>query len=238
VNQSLDKQRPAKQTLPRFYYFANRLLRHILFPLVRVHIEVTGRENVPTEGGLIVAGNHLSFLDPLLAGVVTPRDLTFMSKIENFQIHPLASWALRNYGAFPVRRGEGDVGAIKKALQVLRDGGALFIAPEGTRSRNRKLGEPHEGLALLAWRSGVPIVPLGISGVEEAKARLTRWKAVHARISIGQPFFLTSPAGKPDSQTLKAMSEAVMEQIAALLPAEYRGRFGELTDNQHYVKRA
>ncbi|MDQ4075549.1 MAG: 1-acyl-sn-glycerol-3-phosphate acyltransferase [Chloroflexota bacterium] len=222
------------QTLPRFYYFANQMLRHVVLPLAHVQVTVSGEEHVPREGALIIAGNHLSFLDPPLIGAFLPRDITFMSKAENFEGNRLSTWVVRNYGAFPVRRGEGDIGAIRRALQVLKEEGVLFIAPEGTRS-DGSLGEPREGIALIAHRSGVPILPLGISGVEDFTTRVTRWRPTRVCLSIGQPFRLVSPTPKPDRATLQAMSEAVMERIAAQLPPAYRGRFQQFTENQQFV---
>lgn len=213
------------RTLPRFYYFFNGLLRHLVWPLLRVKVEVTGLEHVPSEGPLLIVGNHLSFLDPPLVGAYLPRDVTFMSKAENFEGHPVFNWVVRNYGAFPVRRGEADIGAIRQALRVLKEGGALFIAPEGTRSQNGALGEPHEGVALIASRSGAPILPIGISGVEHFVEHVRHWQPTHARLAIGKPFYLADTSRKPGRAALQAMSNAVMEQLAAQLPSAYRGRF-------------
>lgn len=224
------------ERLPRFYYFARTMLTKVVFPATRIKVTVTGAEHVPPDGALIVVGNHLTLLEPPMIAAVLPRDLTFMAKSELFEGNPIKTWAVRNYGAFPVRRGEGDVNAIRQALKVLKEGGALFIAPEGTRSPNGQLAEPREGVALIAQRSGAPILPLGISGVEKVSERLARWQPTEVKLSIGRPFRLLSPTRKVDHVTLHAMAEAIMERIGAELPPEYRGRFAALSDRQQFVE--
>ncbi|MBA3532397.1 MAG: 1-acyl-sn-glycerol-3-phosphate acyltransferase [Ardenticatenales bacterium] len=224
------------RTLPPFYYFANSVLRQILFPLMRVQVTVKGQENVPREGALILVSNHLSLVDPPLLGTFIPRDLVMMSKAENFDRGGLSRWVTSNYGAFPIRRGAGDVGAIRHAMKVLKQGQALYIAPEGTRSITGYLREPQEGVALLAVRSNVPIVPVGISGIEHFHKRVKRWQATPVHLSIGLPFRLRSPEPRPDRAMLEALSEAVMQRIAAELPLEYRGRFQETNEAQHLVE--
>lgn len=223
------------ERLPPFYYFAKTVLKNIVFPATRIRITVTGMENVPPDGALIVVGNHLTLLEPPMIAALLPRDLTFMAKSELFEGNPIKTWAVRNYGAFPVRRGEGDVNAIRQALKVLKSGGALFMAPEGTRSPNGQLAEPREGVALIAQRSGAPILPLGISGVEKVTKRLQRWQPTEVHLSIGRPFRLVSPTRKVDHDTLHTMAEAIMERIGAELPPEYRGRFSTLSDRQQFV---
>ncbi len=206
-----------------------------MLPATRIHLEVIGKEHVPPDGPLIVVGNHLTLLEPPLIGAALPRDLTFMAKSELFEGNPIKTWLVRHYGAFPVRRGEADVSAIRQALRVLKGGGALFIAPEGTRSPNGQLGEPHEGVALITQRSGAPILPLGVWGIEKVSERLPRWQPTAVTLSIGKPFCLVSPTRKADHATLHAMSEAIMERIAAQLPPAYRGRFMSLSEQQRFV---
>ncbi|MGH2544409.1 MAG: lysophospholipid acyltransferase family protein, partial [Ardenticatenaceae bacterium] len=226
------------RALPRFHYVLNRLLRHLILPIHRVRATVAGVEHVPPHGALIIVANHTSVLDVPLLAVHVPRDITFMSKAENFEGHPFKTWVVRNYGAFPVRRGEGDINAIRQALQVLKEGGALMMAPEGTRSPDHRMREPQEGVALVAYRSGAPLLPVGISGGDRFPSHIRRWQPTDVHVSIGRPFHLVSPARKAERAALTAMSEAVMERIAAELPPTYRGRFLELTDNQRFVRDA
>lgn len=210
--------------MPWFYYVANTLFRAAL-PFGRVRVTVVGRENVPLQGPLIVTFNHQIFLDPPLLGAFIPRDIEMMSKIENFQGNPLLAWVVRHYGAFPVRRGEVDVTAFRHALQILKEGRALVISPEGTRSRNGVLGEPQPGVVVLALRSGAPILPIGISGAERFPQQVRHWQPTPILIGIGRPYRLKPPTPKPSRDTLIEMGDAVMTRIATQLPPGYRGRF-------------
>src|SRR5262249_1140663 len=147
----------------RFYHWANALMR-IAFRLA-VDLRIDGLSNVPQTGPLIIAINHSSFIDPLLVGPFIPLDVVMMSKSENFSLPfwgPIVTW----YGAFPIHRGEADREAIKKALEVLRDGGALLMAPEGTRSVNGELQPGQDGLALIAARTHAPVIPFVITGAK------------------------------------------------------------------------
>lgn len=221
-----------EKRLPRFYYFANSTIRRVIFPLCRIKLKVTGIEHVPLTGPLLIVSNHLSNTDPPLIGVVIPRDVEMMSKAENFEGHPLMSWTVRNYGAFPIRRGEGDIGAIRYAMKVLKDR-VLYIAPEGTRSLNGQMHEPFSGAARLATRTNAPVLPVGIYGQEHFVPNLKKWRPTHVRMSIGRPFRLISPTRKPDRVTLNAISDAMMECIAAELPPAYRGRFKANRDSPY-----
>lgn len=213
-----------EKRLPRFYYFANSTIRRLILPLCRVKLKVRGIEHVPLTGPLLIVSNHLSNTDPPLIGTVIPRDVEMMSKAENFEGHPLLSWTVRNYGAFPIRRGEGDIGAIRYAMQVLKDR-VLYIAPEGTRSLTGEMHEPFSGAARLATRTKVPVLPVGMYGQEHFVHNLKTWRPTPVHVSIGQPFRLISPTRKPNRETLNALSDAMMGCIAAELPPAYRGRF-------------
>ena len=214
-----------EKQLPRFYYFANSTIRRVILPLCRIKLKVTGIEHVPLTGPLLIVSNHLSNTDPPLIGAAIPRDVEMMSKSENFEGHPLLAWTVRNYGAFPIRRGEGDIGAIRYAMKVLKER-ALYIAPEGKRSSDGKMqNNPFSGAARLAVRTKVPVLPVGIYGQEHLVHNLKKWRSTPIRMSIGRPFRLISPTRKPDKATLTAINDAMMECIAAELPPAYRGRF-------------
>ena len=204
----------------RFYHAANRLL-YIAFR-IGLDLQVSGVENIPATGPLIVAINHSSFIDPLLVGVFMPRDVVMMSKSENFALPfwgPIVKW----YGAFAIQRGEVDREAIRKALEVLRNGEVLLMAPEGTRSMDGQLQPGHDGLALIATRTRAPILPFAIAGARPASSNLRRLRRTRVRVNIGKPFTLEPTTAKPSRAELAALTNQVMIQLARLLPVDQRG---------------
>lgn len=225
---------PTEHQLPRFYHFGNWILRNILFKSL-LDVEVFGRENVPPSGPLIVVVNHISFLDPPLAGAYFPRDLRMMAKVELFET-PVVGKLVSGYGAFPIRRGEGDAQALKYSLRTLRQGGALFLAPEGTRSADKQLQRGKEGVALLAVRTGAPIVPVGIAGQEKWLYRLRRLRRAHVQMRIGAPFLLESPVRRPARLMLTEMTDAIMQRLARELPARYRGEYATIAMPDQYTR--
>ena len=147
------------------YRLCQLLLGAVLNAFWRMRAE--GVENIPRAGGVIVAVNHRSYMDPLLAGVAAwrVRYPRFMGKEELFR-HPLVRWFLRHMGAVPLDRSKGDVPALRWALQVVEGGGCLFLFPEGTRSRTGAPGRPKPGIAFLAHKTGVPVVPARVFNTE------------------------------------------------------------------------
>ncbi len=209
-----------------FYHFANSFLR--LFFRIVLDYRVTGLENVPRSGPLIVAINHSSFLDPLMAGAFIPRDIVMMSKIENLRL-PVLGIIVKLYGAFPIRRGEADVQAMRKALEVLRGGGALLMAPEGTRSQDGRLQPGHDGTALIALRTGARVLPVSIWGQKPFWSNLARLRRTKVGFTVGRSFVFESPGRKPPRDVLHRMTQELMYQIAVSLPPQYRGVYGDLS---------
>jgi 1-acyl-sn-glycerol-3-phosphate acyltransferase len=147
-----------------------------------------GREHVP-DGGVVLAANHRSFLDPFAIGYCLPRPVYFVAKQELFR-NPILGWFLNCMGAFPIRRGESDEESMETALQLLDRGDAVVIFPEGTRIRAGSLGRPKRGVGRLALQSGAPVVPVAITGSERAR---TGWliRPVKVHVRCGPP--LTFP---------------------------------------------
>ncbi|MFZ5828084.1 MAG: lysophospholipid acyltransferase family protein [Bacillota bacterium] len=143
------------------YGFAKALVSPIYRTMFRIRVE--GLEHIPTEGGVILCGNHFNGHDPLVTGIVSPRPVSFMAKEEIFK-WPLVGFLARGVGAFPVKRGAADRSSLKKALEVLANGGCFGIFPEGTRSRTGQLRKAEPGTAYIALKAGVPVIPFGISG--------------------------------------------------------------------------
>jgi 1-acyl-sn-glycerol-3-phosphate acyltransferase len=191
---------------------------------------VEGLENVPRSGPMLVVANHCSNLDPPFVGYAvghrTGRIIHFMAK-EEMRRWPLVGWLGRNAGVFYVRRGEGDRAAQRLAFDLLAGGAAIGVFPEGTRSRDGRLGEGRAGAALLAMRTGVPVLPVGITGTHRVFPGRSRWpNRSRVTIRIGQPFVLPVQAEGLDRAALKDGTERMMRAVACLLPPEQRGRWG------------
>ncbi len=214
--------------MPWFYYLANWVLRHVFRLLMR--IEVEGEEHVPPEGPLIVAINHMSLMDPPLIGAFFPRDLEMMAKVELFR-RPVIGWVVRHYGAFPVHRGEADLRALKHAMRALRAGHAILMAPEGTRSKTHQLQRGKEGVALVAVRTGAPVLPVALYGQENWWRDLLRLRRPRVHIRIGEPIPVERNR-KADRRALQAITTKVMRGLARLLPPAYRGAYAEAVDEQ------
>lgn len=185
--------------------------------------EVTGRERVPASGGVIVVSNHLNNADPPMIQRALPRYVCFMAKKEMIDA-PIIGPLFRAWGAFPVRRGEADLHALRAACHVVDAGEMLMMFPEGTRSRSGKLGDGHPGTAIIARRTGAPILPVAITGTESIRWPGIFWRPRSVRkihVRIGDPFRLGDGA-RVNSETLRADTAEIMGHIADLLPAEYR----------------
>lgn len=219
--------------IPWFHYFANGGMRVLSRLLLDLSIE--GLERTPKQGPLIIAINHTNFLDPILGIVYLRPDTLPMGKVELFQ-SPYGI-LFTNYGAFPIRRGEGDLSAMRRALQILRQGHAMLISPEGTRTRSGVLEAGHAGTALIAVKSGAPILPVAMWGGKKFKDNLLRLRRTPVGMRVGEPLVVISPSRKPTREILRAITGELMYYIACLLPPEYRGRYADVEGmNPRYVR--
>jgi len=190
-------------------------------------IEIHGLENVPEEGGFILATNHISRLDAPLLMLTCPRRVNVFvaEKYRNFIGF---NWILKATDAIWVKRGEADRMALRRALEVLGRGEVLGMAPEGTRSRDATLQRAKPGVAFLAVRAKVPVVPVAVTGTQELAAYLSRLRRVPLSVTFGEPLLLTPGEGeRVSSAYLETASDQVMARIAALLPGEYRGVYAD-----------
>jgi 1-acyl-sn-glycerol-3-phosphate acyltransferase len=210
--------------LPWFYYIARGLLIGLFKLLTRW--QVRGRENIPKEGPVLVVANHLNLADPPLLGVSLNRRVIFMAKEELFR-SSLGAYFVSGLGSFPVHRGRLDRRALRSSQQVLTDGLVLAMFPEATRSRSAQLQPAFPGSALIACRSGVPILPVGIAGTEQLRGIGWFCRRPRLTVNIGKPFSLPLVEGKLDREKLAGYTDLIMRHIAELLPAKYQGVYGK-----------
>ncbi len=188
----------------------------------RFHVE--GRENVPLYGSLILASNHNPGLDFCILGLVSPRQIYFMAKIEIFRHLPWLKPVLISIGTFPVNRSAHDVGAVRQAVQIVRDGYALGMYPEGTRSRTGALQKAKTGAARIAMEAAAPVVPVVvINSPAVLKGPFLPWKAPLVTVRFGPVFTVEGDAN--DGEQARANTEIIMRHIAALLPPEMQGEY-------------
>ena len=226
-NQSGKPRRLDGQESP-FVYAIMRVVAAILLPLF-ARTRTIGIENIPAKGPVILAINHIHWLDIPLASFRIPRVTHYMAKVELFSI-PVIGWLIRHLGAFPVRRGEGDREALRTSERMLAEGNLLMIFPEGHRSGTGALAKGHTGASYLALRAGVPVVAVGISGTENVFKgfRYGPW-APKVTLRYSKPFTLDTGGGKRSREGMAEATDTIMRQIAAMLPPEYRGAYAGTT---------
>jgi 1-acyl-sn-glycerol-3-phosphate acyltransferase len=208
--------------------------RVLLGGLTRVRIE-GAIDAIPREGPVIVASNHASNLDPVvLASTLMPkidRRLQWLGKKELFS-WPIVGWMATHGGVHPVDRSTADVEAYRLAKRILDEGHALFVFPEGTRSQDGALAAARDGVAVLALRTGAPIVPIAVAGSYAVWPRGQRLPHPGGRVvvRVGPPFRLEDelPAGTDRKAAKGLATDLIMHRIAALLPEGQRGAYRDI----------
>jgi 1-acyl-sn-glycerol-3-phosphate acyltransferase len=219
------KRRLRRPTSKITFKIARALVEGVL--RVFVSLEMKDKENLPKNGAIIAVFNHLNLIDPPLHIIsILPRDSIVMAKEELFYYWPIPIFRILMDAAeaYPVRRRgtpEERRMAIKYAKDVLAKGLLFGIYPEGTRKFGC-LKEAYTGCALLAFDTGVPLIPVSIQGTEKLKG--IGWLArPTVTITFGKPFTLPPITGKRTEGKLKELTEYIMGKVAAILPPEYRG---------------
>lgn len=208
------------------------LLRAGLAGLTRVRV-IGAIDEIPRDGPVIVAANHASNLDPVvIASFLLPklgRRLQWLGKRELFD-WPVIGLMARKGGVHAVDRSTADVEAYRLAKRILDEGHALFVFPEGTRSRDGALQEARHGAAVLGLRTGAPIVPVGIAGSYDRWPRGRKLPRPGGRVTVrvGSPFRLADelPTDLDRKTATPLATELIMRRIAELLPPPQRGRYG------------
>ena len=202
----------------------NPRLNSVLVGLARLlargllRLTVSGAENVPPSGAVLLTMNHLGGADPVLVLGFTPRPVLAAGTAEALS-WPVIGWVLRAYGMIPLHRDRADRAALDALLRGLSAGQAVLIAPEGRESHTGALEEGRGGAAFLARQANAPIVPVALTGTAW-QAILLAWRRLRrpcVTLTFGRPYRLSSDLRR------QAATEVVMRHIAALLPSEYRG---------------
>ena len=199
-----------------------------LIPLL-TKFDVQNGEYIPPEGGLLMTSNHISRLDtPLLLAITERTDLVAIVA-KKYQNKPFFKWILEKIGTMIwMDREKLDFSAVKEALDHLRRGDVIGIAPEGTRShQSTGLLEGKQGAAVLAARGGVPILPVGILGSNKVYQHWMKLRRPPVIVRIGPPYYLPDMDNVDRQTWLSESTDEIMCRIAALLPPEYRGFYAD-----------
>jgi 1-acyl-sn-glycerol-3-phosphate acyltransferase len=221
---------PGEREKRRPSVFTRRLV-WLMVHTIRVglfgRIQVLGRDHIPRQGPYIVLTNHVDILDTGVILMAFPlMDWSYFIG-EKWRSHLLLGPFLTLMGAVYIRKREPNLQVFRSALEVLRGGGVLGIAPEGGRSRERSLSMGQDGAAFLAHRAGVPVLPVGLVNTDRVFDNWKRLRRTTAEVRVGKPFLLPRAEGVAKKSLVSAYTHYMMIHIAALLPVRYRGYYGE-----------
>jgi 1-acyl-sn-glycerol-3-phosphate acyltransferase len=227
--------KPEMVSLPRltlarriYRFFFGYLVR--LFALSIMQITYKGRENKPKKGPAIVVFNHLGDADAVVNLASFPYTGEVIGKIENSFDHWLVGPALRAYGVIWIHRGQPDRRALRAALDALAEGRTVAIAPEGRQTLTGGLEPGTDGAAFLAIKSGAPVIPLALTGTENRHVygHMKRHRRAPVTWTLGKPFRLNISSERREA--IHEGTRQIMEEIARLLPKEYRGVYSYIQD--------
>jgi 1-acyl-sn-glycerol-3-phosphate acyltransferase len=209
-----------KKTPHTIFRFILRLLLNVI-----ARVEMSGFEHLPPGQGYVVAANHIGRLDAALAYYVLDRPDIIMVVAEKYEKYAFFRWLVRITNGMFIDRYNADIGAIRATLRRLNQGQILTMTPEGMRSKSGNLIQARPGGIYLAWKAGVPILPVAITGCEDAvvKNRLKHFRRLHIKVAAGPSFTLPPIAGKDRDALMQHYTDEVMCRIAALLPEARRG---------------
>jgi len=195
---------------------------HLIFKLFS-DVRVIGQENVPPQGGILLAVNHLSTIDPPLVYVFVPRDDATALIADKYKKVPLYSALVRIVNGIWINREDADFNALRASRAYLQSGGLLGVAPEGTRSRTQALIQAKTGVAYLADKAKVPVLPVAVSGTETAFKQLFRLRRPQITIQFGAPFTLPPVERRNREACLQSNTDEIMCHIAMMLEPKYWG---------------
>ena len=195
-------------------------------------IDAPDLHKMPGRGPLIVIANHTGQLEvAVFFGQLQPRRITGWAKMESWD-NAFLNWLFNLWGLIPVRRGEGDTSALRKAIKALEDGFIFGVAPEGTRNKTGQLKRAHPGAVMLAVHSGAIIMPLAHCGGENFLKNLARFKRTDFHIRVGEPFRLKLDGVKVTREIRQQIVDEMMIRLAELLPPAYHGAYANMISNE------
>ncbi len=197
------------------YRWTQRCLGAALTGLFK--LEAHGNEHVPREGGVLLLSNHVSYLDPFIVGITARREFHFMTRDSIFNV-PLLGKLLALHNAYPVKRGTADRRALKHTISLLKEGHAVLIFPEGTRSKDGNLGKARDGVSFIIQNADVPAIPVYLSGANYLMPRRSKWiRPAKLTTHFGPPIDFSESRKIEDKRLMyNSMSRMIMESIGAL----------------------
>ena len=194
----------------------------ILSPLIRLYwrIRVVGRENLPRRGGVILASNHQSGLDPVVVGGIVTRPIYWLAKIE-YVVTPKQAWFFKSVGVIPVNRDAPEHVALEKAAETVRAGKIFGIYPEGTRSPDGRIYKGYTGMARIAEMTGAPVVPCGVLNTLEAlpKGKIMA-RPLKCEVRFGPAMYFKMGTGEDPYEAYRRFTDEVLDAIAVLTGKE------------------
>jgi 1-acyl-sn-glycerol-3-phosphate acyltransferase len=202
----------------RMAYIILNLIAKLLFGLV-----TRGGERVPMTGGVIIASNHISYYDPPVVGCGVPREMHYLAKEELFK-NPVFAAVIRSYNAIPLKRSVGDMGAFRKAVRLIKQGRAVLMFPEGTRSLSGKFLKAKAGVGMIGVLTQAPIVPVYLEGTNSLGAAFLRRRSL--RVSCAEPVIPSDFKGETgdEREQYQKVTDEVMRRIASLAKENQEAR--------------
>jgi 1-acyl-sn-glycerol-3-phosphate acyltransferase len=176
---------------------------------------IEGRENVPS-GGCLIVSNHVSYMDPTTVGWAVAREIYYLGRKSLFK-PPFWSWFLPICNVLPIERDGHDIAGLRRIIRMLKEGHAVLLFPEGTRSEDGTIQPAEPGAGLVALKAGVPILPVRVFGTYESLSRHMKRLRFHPiRVVIGQPYLPTILEGRREKESYGPVAQEMMQRIAAL----------------------
>jgi len=214
------------------------LVNHIIKLITNIILKIDDSEleKVPDQGPLLVVANHVNFLDaPVIISHLHPRSTTGLVKKESWD-KPLLAFLFNTWEGIPIDRDIADFSAFREAQKALKEGKILAVAPEGTRTENGRLIRGKPGVAMLAIKADIPILPIAYYGHEIFSQNIKRFKRTPMKIVVGEPFKINVNGHPKDKGMMQDVTDEMMIEIAKLLPEKYRGIYiDRIDETQEFI---